>query len=504
MTNDVRCRGVIPAEAGHIVKHQRYPGKQGLKGFPTFCSKNRVNNDYVFSKDFKKQIQLGGAMAKVVPFHGIFYNSKKVAHLKEVVAPPHDVISEREQQEYYERHPQNIIRLILGKRHPEDTEDNNRYTRAAGFFHDWLNRQILVQDAKPAFYVRETDYSLEGAIRSRLGFIGLVELEDFKKGGIFPHEKTFSATRADRLRLLQTCKANFSPVFSLFSDPAEEITGLLREGIRASEPDIDFELDGICQRLWRVTDKGLHREIAQRLAGTPLYIADGHHRYEAALDYRKQIASKRRRIAQDDPCNFVMMYLTSMNNPGLTILPVHRLLRDVPKEAIDSFAEKAKAYFSVKSLRSEGPNPARLRAEFLARIREGAGKGILGAVVSGQSAFHILQVKEGIMDRLFEAEIPAVLRNLDVTIATRLVIERIFAFDDAARDKEENILYTSRAMEAIDAVNTGRYALAIILNPIKCTDIERVSKAGLIMPRKSTYFYPKVLSGLVINKIEDY
>ncbi|NVM57112.1 MAG: DUF1015 domain-containing protein [Desulfobacterales bacterium] len=443
-------------------------------------------------------------MARIVPFRGVLYNPKKIPDLKEVVTPPYDVISEREQQGYYERHPQNMIRLILGKEYPEDTEYNNRYTRAAKFFRSWFDQGILRQDTERAFYVTEIDYSTDGVVLTRLGFIGLVELEDFEKGGILPHEKTFSATKADRLRLMEACKANFSPVFSLFSDPGEEIVGPLRASIEGIEPHLEFDdLRGYRHRVWRVRDRKIHTEIGRGLADRPLYIADGHHRYETALKYRDQIMSKRGAPDREDPCNFLIMYLSSMNDSGLTIHPVHRLVCDVPQQAIDGFVGKAGTYFDIEAFRFEGLNRTVVEAAFLAKIRTVAERGVIGAVLRDHRAFYLLLAKEGIMDRLFEGEIPAPLRKLDVTIATKLVLQEILGFDGAALDDEQRILYTSRVKEVLEAVNMGRCTIGLILNPTSLGHILEISAAGLTMPRKSTYFYPKVMSGLVINKIDD-
>ena len=274
-----------------------------------------------------------------------------------MITPPYDVISPSEQDEYHERHPQNVIRLELSKIYPEDTETENRYTRAAESFRSWLETGILKRDGDPAFYVTEIDFTEDGTLRTRFGFIALVGLEDFEGGGILPHEKTFSATKADRLRLMGACKANFSPVFSLFSDPGEKILGALSTAIRGIEPDVRFEdLKGCRHRLWRLTDPRLHTDMAEKLADGSLYIADGHHRYETALAYRNRVASKRGILGGDDPSNYIMMFLSSLDDSGLTIRPVHRLVCDVPQQAIEGFLDKAQTCFHVERLQSHGLN----------------------------------------------------------------------------------------------------------------------------------------------------
>ena len=436
-------------------------------------------------------------MATIAPFQGIVYNQERVQDLKYVVTPPYDVISEQERQAYFDRHPQNVVRLILSQEGPDDTKENNRYTRAARHFHTWLQDGILEQDSEPALYLTKMDFRSEGVVRTRLGLIALVELEDFGSA-ILPHEKTFSATRADRLRLIQTCKANFSPVFSLFSDPDEEIMGLLRSTVEEMEPDADFtEVIGYRHRLWRVTDPEIHREVREKLAQKPLYIADGHHRYETALIYRRQMESQKGGPDERAPYNSVMMYLTSMQDPGLIMRSVHRMLCQVSRSAMDRFAEKAGAFFDVEAMDVGAPGP------FLAKIRKGAGRGVMGAVVRGHGAGYVLRPKTGIMDQLHNGDIPGPLRKLDVTIATKLLLEKVLGFEEDALDDERRILYTSRTQKAFNAIHNGTCDVALILNPTRLSDVEETSQAGLIMPRKSTYFFPKVLSGLVMNKLGD-
>jgi uncharacterized protein (DUF1015 family) len=441
-------------------------------------------------------------MADIKPFQGILYDTDKVKDLKEVVTPPYDVISERQRKGYFDRHPQNVIRLILSKGQPQDTAKDNRYTRAAEFFHGWLDEGILIKDTEPALYLTVMDFVSESEARSRLGFIALVRLEEFQKGGILPHEKTFSATKADRMKLMEASKANFSPIFSLFSDPAEEIVGPLRACVQGAEPDLDFvEVIGYRHRLWRLTDQEIHKEISRQLAGKRLYIADGHHRYETALNYRNKMVARNGGLDPDDPCNFVMMYLTSMQDPGLILRSVHRMLCHVPQVDMDSFAEKAKTFFHVETLDIEADGKTEVPAAFLARIRTESKPGVMGVVVRGHRTLYILRMKDGIMDGSFDGEIPAAHRNLDVTIATKLVLQGVLGLNEAALDDEKRVLYTSRTQKAFRYVREEKCDIALILNPTKMSDVEEISNAGLIMPRKSTYFFPKVLSGLVMNKI---
>ena len=443
-------------------------------------------------------------MAKVIPFRGILYDPNKVPDLKAVITPPHDVISETEQQEYYKAHPQNMIRLILGKVNPEDTEQDNRYTRAAKFFRSWIDQGILKQDKEPAFYVTEMDYRLDGEILTRFAIIALVGLESFEKGTILPHEKTFSATNADRLKLIEASRANFSPIFSLFSDPDNVIFGPLRAAIQGLQPDLDFEdLAGHQHRLWRVTDQQIHKEIGRKLADRSLYIADGHHRYETALEYRNRIMLQQPQLDSNDPCNSVMMYLTSMHDPGLTIRPAHRVLCEAKGTRVEGFINKALPYFDIETLDFDPMNRKQVEKAFLSRVKTGANGTVIGVALRNDNGFYVLRLQEGVMDRLFGQEIPVPLRKLDVTAVTKLVLQDILGVNGTSLDDERCIMYTSRADKALDAIYTGKCPVALILNATKLDQLQEVSNAGLIMPRKSTYFYPKVMAGLVINKIGD-
>jgi uncharacterized protein (DUF1015 family) len=452
----------------------------------------------------KESIKERRLVARIVPFRGILYNQNKVHDLRDVVTPPYDVISEEERQAYHDRHPYNVIRLILSNPEVYDTAENNQYTRAAAHFHAWLEAGILKQDAEPAFYVTEVGFQSEGADKIRLGFIALVRLENFGKGGILPHEKTFSATKADRLRLMEACKANFSPIFSLFSDADREVSRLLKGAIKGTDPDIDFrEVIGYRHRLWRVTDPDTHRAISERLAPKALFIADGHHRYETALKYRDGMVSRRGSFDPEAPYNFVMMYLSSMQDPGLTLRPVHRMLREVSQIAMEGFAEKAGMFFHVEVIDGARGTHQEAASFFLARIRAGAGQGVMGVLLRGHKAFYLLRAKEGIMDHLFNGEIPGPLRRLDVTIATRLLLQKVLGFKDTQLDDEKRILYTSRTPKAFRSIDAGECDVALILNATRLSEVEETSRAGLIMPRKSTYFTPKALSGLVMNKLGD-
>ncbi|MBW1860631.1 MAG: DUF1015 domain-containing protein, partial [Deltaproteobacteria bacterium] len=426
--------------------------------------------------------------------------------LKAVVTPPHDIISPEEQEDFYGAHPQNMIRLILGKMSPEDTDADNRYTRAAKSFRTWLDDDILQRDKEPAFYVTEMDYTVDKQVRTRLGFVAVVELHEFEEGIIRPHEKTFSATTTDRLNLIEACKTNFSPIFSLFADPPNEISELLRTAIQPLPPDQDFEdLQGFRHRLWRITDPEVQKGITERLADRAIYIADGHHRYGTALTYRNKIKAQNPALDSDDSCNFVMMYLTSMHDPGLALRPVHRVVREIDKDALEGFVNRARTHFDVKTFDLDTLDRRKIENTSLGQAVTGTNSIVIGAAMQDEddNRLHILQAKEGVADRILSQDMPESLRKLDVTVVTKLVVEGLLGLNGATLDDERSIQYVSTLDEALHAVHTEKCPIALIINPTRLDQLQEVSDAGLIMPRKSTYFYPKVMTGLVINKIDD-
>jgi uncharacterized protein (DUF1015 family) len=442
-------------------------------------------------------------MAKVIPFRGIFYNSKRVGNLKAVVTPPYDVIGAKEQDAFYESHSHNIIRLILGKEYAADSETYNRYTRAATAFEKWRREDILVRDEIPALYFTETDYRVHDRQVTRCGLIALVALEELASGVILPHERTFSVTRSERLRLVETCKANFSQIFALYPDQANRVCGHLKQETAGKMPDIDFkDSDGMCHRLWRVTDPGIADAVAAEMSEKPLYIADGHHRYETALSYRNSRLSENPALPEDAPCRYVMMYLSSMHDPGLTVLPAHRVVNSLPKAKTDSFLDKAAPFFDVEIFNGTDAK-IRERAFLDSLAKSNSKKGTaVGVVMRNKEAFYVLRLRKGVMERLFADLLPGPLMRLDVTVVTQVFLKNILEFDETDLDNEENLSYTSKIPEAIDAVCKFGRAAAFIMNPTRIKEVQEIADARLVMPRKSTYFYPKVITGLVINRID--
>ena len=440
-------------------------------------------------------------MTEIVPLKGILYNTQQIGDLAKVVTPPYDVISPKEQDNFYRSHPNNIVRLILGKTETNDTTENNPHTRASQYFKQWMNDGVLVRDDKPAFYLQSIEFEWNQKQYVRYGLTTVVRIEPFEKGVILPHEKTYSRIKSERLELMKACNINFDPIFALFPDK-DNLLAQLNQEIKDQAPDIDF-VDHLEQRhcLWRLTDTDLHSYIITSLAPEILFIADGHHRYETALNYRNWLIEKNSFIDPNHPANFVLMYLSSMKDPGLIILPAHRLLKKVSKKMIEDALIRGRNFFDILSFSFETTVREKIQVEFIRQLRDRKTQNTIGLMHKDLSTFHLLTLKQGVMDSFFKDTIPNALKNLDVTVLTKLIFMELLGFDQKRLDNEQLIGYSSQASNAIDKVVSREYDVVFLLNPTKIEQVHSVALNHLTMPRKSTYFYPKVLSGLVQNTL---
>jgi uncharacterized protein (DUF1015 family) len=437
-------------------------------------------------------------MARIFPFRGIQYNQEKIKNLSDVMTPPYDVISKEEQDNFYKRHPNNIIRLILGQIGDTDTPKDNRYTRAAEYFQNWRAEGILAQSDTPTLYITAVDFPVNGEVRTRYGLIARVGLEPFEKKIILPHERTFSKVKSERFELMKTCQANFSPIFSLYSDGGNILDELIAAVNNAGQPQSDVLDDkGHRHRIWSISDASFHQSIQNFFTDKQLFIADGHHRYETALNYRDWLASKINGFEASHPANTVLMYLCGMNDPGLTVLPAHRLLLNVPPESQASLIGKAADFFEIKTYK----NTNEYRPDFLSDLQSVGSNTNIGLCIHNDPNIYLMCLKQGVMDTLFKLEIPDALRHLDVTVLTRLIFMKLLEFDEKRLDNEKEIAYTSIGEQALDAATSGKCDMAFILNATSIEQVQNVANDGLIMPRKSTYFYPKVITGQVISAL---
>lgn len=440
-------------------------------------------------------------MARIIPFKGILYNQEKIENVADVVAPPYDVISEEKQGELHDRHENNVIKLILGQDQEGDTKENNRHTRAADYFNSWIAEDVLTADTTQALYLTSLDFVSGGQVVTRYGLITQVGLEPFENGVILPHEQTFSAVKSERLELLKICKANFSQIFSIYSDQDDILTTLVR-AVEGVEPDIDL-VDDVEERhkLWRITDKTILDLIQKKMSDQKLFIADGHHRYETALNYRKFLQETDPAFDESHPANNIMMYLCSMEDPGLIIYPTHRLLNSADETALASLLENAGAFFDI----SEHPfnnSYEEVMDAFRKDLADDSDGIKIGAAIKEKSALYVFKLKAAVLETKL-ASIPEALRNLDVTILTNLIFIELLGLTQDALDKEKLITYSENDAHAVEAVVNGNCDVAFVINSTKIKQVQDIAESDQIMPRKTTYFYPKALTGLVFNKLTD-
>jgi len=440
-------------------------------------------------------------MATIKPFKGILYNQNMIGSLTDVVTPPFDIISPKEQARFYQQHPNNMIRVILGHTSPDDTPENNRHTRAAAAFNQWLQDGVLVRDDQPALYLTSMAFKARNTIFTRFGLIALVGLEPFEKGIILPHERTFSNVKSERLGLMKACHANFSPIFALYPQ-GNGLLALLQKEVQGHTPVMDFtETLGFRHRLWRITNPNLHQQAAAALQPKKIFIADGHHRYETALNYRQWVTETTPGFTSDHPANFVMMYLCSMDDPGLIIRSAHRLLKEVPAADLSALPSRAAAYFDIETFDFKPDSLPQVQAAFFKALNANAHRNAIGFLAKNTQTFYLLVLKPGTMTHLFGNELAEVLLNIDVTVLTRLIFMELLGFDQERLDNEKLIGYASRAKNAVQAVLQGEYDITFILNPTRIDQVQAIAEAGLIMPRKATYFFPKVITGQVMNRL---
>lgn len=439
-------------------------------------------------------------MADIIPFRGLCYNREKIKDVSSVLAPPYDVISPEDEAELREKSPYNIVRLILSR----DEDGKDRYTLASETLEHWIDAGILCKDDSPSIYLYEQGYRFHGEERKRRGFIALMRLEEYG-GNVIPHERTLLAPKEDRLRLLSACKANLSPVFGLYSDPSQRIDAMLEEETR-SVPVIDItDDDGIRNRLWRIENREKIDAITSSMKESFVFIADGHHRYETALAYRDMMRERVKDYTGDEPFNYVMTYLANMDERNLTVLPTHRLLHGIPRFKPRAFLVGAVEFFLVEEVRFNDSIEPEIRKAFFNRLEErGREAPAFGVFINGMDSYFVLTVKDmDMIDTILGEGVPEEVKRLDLTILHSFMINSILGISEEDEARQRHIDYVKDRDEAISLVRSNRYQMAFLLNPPDIRKIVAAARTGARMPQKSTYFYPKLLTGLVINRIDD-
>lgn len=453
-------------------------------------------------------------MAVIVPFRGISYDPAKVGDFSRVVAPPYDVISPETQEVLYRRHPQNIVRLILNQETPQDNARDNRYTRSATLYRTWLQEGVLVRTPIPHFYFLQEEFSssilpsppgdLTGQRVFRQGFIGLIRLEEYSAGVVLPHEKTQTKPRADRLALMEACQANFSQIFSLYPDEEGAMIPLYRRVFSSKAPAIDVTDDGgVSRKLWMVSDPDILRQVTGIMKSKKIFIADGHHRYETALAYREKQRLRFPQSTGRETYHFTLMYLAAMEDKGLFILPTHRVVYNLEGFQPSSFLDQLRSDFSVQAFDFNSQNERIIREEFLRELTSRTGRSrSLGMLLEKERKYFILSLQE---ERSLDEAQPGIspsLKALDVNLLHILIFQKRLKIGPRELAAGKNVLYYQEPEEAAGAVKSGKGQMAFFLNPTRVYQVRDVSLAGETMPSKSTFFYPKLLSGLVINPLD--
>ena len=458
---------------------------------------------------FFEQTKSQLAMSSIKPFRAIRYNAEKIKDLGKVMCPPYDVISQDEREDFAARSPYNFVHVILpkdalpkappaGQRFPAgkslsaggEEEEEDRYQRAKRIFSEWRNGSILIQDEKPAIYFYKQEYKSCGQKYSRLGFISLMHLRDGEESRVKPHENTHAHAVEDRFKLWRGLNANLSCIFVCYSDRQKKIEKIFTKKVLAQQPLADIvDDDGVGHRLWRLDDMAIIDEINASIGGQHLFIADGHHRYRVAQELRRQkLAKMTQKPAGDEPFNYVMTYFTNLDSRDLQILPMHRIVKSFPVELgilpVGSLWEEE--FFRIDRL----PNKDEL---LIPLARAGKNEHAFGLYTKG--GVRLLRLRNKLLVDKFIKEGSREYKHLDATILKHFVF-------DKAGIRSEDIIYTKDFDEVISMVDQGQAAAGFIMNPVQIAQLQAIALNGEKMPPKTTYFYPKVLSGLTIYTMD--
>jgi len=455
-------------------------------------------------------------MAIVAPFKALRFNPMKLERLEDVVTPPYDIIDEKKQASFQARNPYNMIYLDISKSPGKGDESEERYKTARNYFTKWQEDDVLIRDEMPAIYLYNIDYTLpSGILLTRKGLVALVGLAEFSEGIVKPHEETFATVTADRLRLMDACQAQFSQVFSLYAENGSNIISTLEKGLPEKPLYEVRDADGGKHTIWPVADEEILVRVQELFRDKSIYIADGHHRYATALQYRNRLREKPGGLLDESPYNFIMMYLCPMEDPGLTVLPTHRLVT-LPDDVIpglptmDQLARMMSEAFDLQEIK--GGSREILVSEVLARMDEKVAEGrkeqtMFGIYHAAEDRCFLLTLKgEALQGRVLSARPPA-LRDLDVVVLSDLVVEDILGLDYERCEDCNLVRYFADPDEALDVAvkesieNEDSLQLLFLMNNTRVLQVKRVADADLIMPHKSTYFYPKILTGLLLNKL---
>ncbi len=434
-------------------------------------------------------------MADILPFRGWRYDLSQVGDLSDVTAPPYDVISTAQQDGLYQRHPCNVIRLELTRDEAGDPPEA-KYARAANFLRQWQKDGVLNRDREDCLYVYHQEFTWEGKTYVRKGFLGRIRVEPFGKGCVFPHEQTLSGPKADRLHLLKATKTNLSPIFGLYPDDENEVMEPLDAAIIGVPPVVATDHLGVVHRLWPISDRSAIHKVHDKMHKKNIFIADGHHRYETANNYRNELAAAGQLEGTDAPQEFVMMMFVSMSDPGLAILPTHRLVAGLPNLTADQVEAALKPHFEVERI-GKGPAAAK---EVWDLIDADGEQNVLGFGTTADDTWLFARAIDTTpMETLAPDQTPE-WHSLGVSLLHKLALEHLIF--KSIPDAKPQFTYVHSLAEVNESQAAKSCQLACLVPPAQIDHVEVIASHLEKMPPKSTYFYPKLLSGLVFNSIE--
>lgn len=438
-------------------------------------------------------------MAKVYPFRGVRYNTKKVGEIGDLVTPPYDVINKEAQQEFYERHPKNIIRLELGKTSPTDTDQDNQYTRAAAFYRQWLEEGTLFYEDKPSLYFYEQGFSAYNQEFVRKGIICALQLEDYKNNVVLPHEETLPKAKADRLQLMRHCLTNFSSIFCIYNDKNNTAQSLFYE-VKSEEATISFtDENGVSHKVWVVQNPEMIWKWQELMDDKEVYIADGHHRYETALEFQKEMMGK-----DCDGCSSLMVTLVNTYDPGLVVFPTYRMVHNVPGFDPQSLEQKLESMYQTSYLQlddlTSDAGLEKSAQKIVATLAEADNKSHNFCMYTGGNQALLFSIPK--TGEKFNSEKSVEWNSLDITILQEKILNKLLGIGDKERAEGNMLSYTRDAKEALAKVISKEYQASFLLNPTQTNEVIAVAGQREKMPQKSTFYYPKLITGLVINPLD--
>ena len=438
-------------------------------------------------------------MAIISPFRGILYNTE---HVKpgDVITQPYDKISPEAQALYYEKSPYNIARIIKGKTGADDRETNNVYTRATGYFQQWLETGVLVKQEKPAYYYLEQTYRMEGVERTRKGLVCMGRVEDYNAEVVFPHEQTLKGPKKDRLELFRAAKAAFGQVFLLYNDKNKVVDGLM--AATKKEPQVEFcDDEGVEHKLYVIDDTHTIESVTKAMKDKQLFIADGHHRYETALAYKKEMNEKCVDADENSAFNYCMMTLVNMDDEGMTVLPTHRLVKNVPSFDSSRLIEELRRFFSVEEVTYNLDDMDGALGLCLMKLQEASSPTFIALFSDTKRMFMIKAKNVDDLDSLKNHS--SIARNLDIVVLHDAILEPYLGIDKKALADQRNLDYRRNAGNCLEMTLKGDYQALFLLNPTKVEQVRDMALNKETMPQKSTDFYPKILTGFVICDLSE-